>query len=123
MKVTQAHRDRMAKLKFADIYPLYLAKVEKKGRSKDELDTVLSWLTGFSDDELAELAESDVDFEGFFEKAKIHENVDLITGLICGYRIEEIDDELVRKSRYMDKLVDELSKGRSLDKILRQRKK
>ncbi len=121
MKVTQAHRDRMAKLKFADIYPLYLAKIEKKGRSKDELDTVLSWLTGFSADELAELAESDVDFERFFEKAKIHENADLITGVICGYRVEEIEDELVRKGRYMDKLVDELARGKKMESILRNR--
>lgn len=123
MKVTAEHNERVAKMIFSSIYPLYLNKVEKKGRTKEELDQVLEWLTGFDKDKLQELIDSNVTIETFFQKAKIHPNAHLIKGVICGYRIEEIDNELTRQARYMDKLVDELAKGRKMEKILREEKK
>ena len=111
--------ERIAKITFASVYPMYLAKVEKKGRTKDELHQVIKWLTGFDNKKLQELIEKKVTFESFFQNAKINPNAHLITGVICGYRVEEINNPLTQKVRYMDKLVDELAKGRKMEKILR----
>lgn len=109
------------KMLFSSVYPLYLQKVERKGRTKEELDAVIFWLTGYSDTTLQKQIELKVDFEAFFAKAPAYNiNAAKITGLICGYRVEEIADPLVQKVRYLDKLVDELAKGKSLDKILRK---
>ena len=119
MKVTPEHNQRIAKLTFASVYPHYLNKIEKKGRTKAELHQVISWLTGFNDNDLKALIESKATFKEFFEKAKVHPNAHLIKGVICGYRIEEIDNELTRNTRYLDKLIDELAKGRKMEKILR----
>ncbi len=104
---------------FAAVYPAYLAKVEKKGRTKDELDIVIMWLTGYDKMELQSLIKKNVTFETFFQNSSLNPNAQLITGLICGYRVEEIDDPLIQKIRYLDKLVDELAKGRKMEKILR----
>jgi hypothetical protein len=104
---------------FASVYPLYLKKVEKKGRTKKELNEVIEWLTGFDDKKIHQLIEEKVSFDSFFQKARLNPNAHLITGVICGYRIEEIEDPLTRKVRYLDKLVDELAKGRKMEKILR----
>ena len=104
---------------FARVYPLYLTKVEKKGRTKDELDQVITWLTGFSAVELQAQIDEQKTFTEFFDAARLHANAPLITGVICGVRIEDIEDPLMQKIRYMDKLVDELAKGRPLEKILR----
>ena len=120
MKTTPEHDERIAKLTFAGVYPHYITKVEKKGRTKEELHQVIEWLTGFDDKNLAELIEEKVTFETFFRKAKLNPNAQLITGVICGYRIEEIETPLTKQARYLDKLVDELAKGRKLEKILRQ---
>lgn len=119
MKVTEEHNQRIAKMQFASVYPHYVTKVEKKGRTREELHTVIQWLTGFDDQKLQELIEEKVTFKGFFERAELNPNASLITGVICGYRIEEIDNELTRKARYMDKVVDELAKGRKIEKICR----
>lgn len=119
MKVTPEHNARVAQLVFADIYPLYVTKVEKKGRTREELHAVIRWLTGFSDSDLKNLIDENVTFETFFERATLHPNAHLIKGVICGYRIEDIDNPLTQKSRYLDKLVDELAKGRKMEKILR----
>ena len=113
------HDQRVAKMIFASVYPLYLAKVEKKGRTKQELHQVIEWLTGFNDRDLQNLIEKKVTFETFFEKATLNPNAHLITGVICGYRVEEIENPLTQKARYLDKLVDELAKGRKMEKILR----
>ena len=104
---------------FASVYPLYLTKVEKKGRTKEELHQVIQWLTGFDDKQLQNLIKENVTFESFFRNASLNPNASLITGSICGYRVEEIEDPLTRKVRYLDKLVDELAKGRKMEKILR----
>jgi hypothetical protein len=109
----------MAKMTFASVYPLYLAKVEKKGRTKDELHQVIEWLTGFDNKKLQQLIKENVTFETFFQKASVNPNAKFITGVICGYRIEEIENPLTKQVRYLDKLVDELAKGRSMEKILR----
>ena len=113
------HDERFAKMTFAMVYPLYLAKVEKKGRTKEELLQVIEWLTGFDEMKLQELLEEKVTFEIFFQKATINPNASLITGLICGYRVEEIENKLTQQVRQLDKLVDELAKGRKMEKILR----
>ena len=113
------HNERIAKMTFASVYPLYLAKVEKKGRTKEELTRVIEWLTGFNDKKLQELIKENVTFESFFQHASLNINAHLITGVICGYRVEEIEDPLMKKVRYLDKLVDELAKGRKMEKILR----
>lgn len=110
---------RIAKMTFASVYPMYLAKVEKKGRTKEELHQVLTWLTGFNNKKLNELMKENVTFETFFQQASINPNAHLITGIICGYRVEEIKDPLTQQVRYLDKLVDELAKGRKMEKILR----
>ena len=106
---------------FAAVYPLYILKAEKKGRTKEEVDEVIFWLTGYNKTSLAKLIAQQTDFENFFGEApRLNPNASKITGMICGYRIEEIEDELMRKIRYMDKLVDELAKGRPMEKILRK---
>jgi hypothetical protein len=119
MNTTEIHNERMAKMTFSSVYPLYLAKVEKKGRTKEELHQVVEWLTGFDNEKLKELMEKKATFETFFQEASLNPNAQLITGLICGYRIEEIENPLTQQVRYLDKLVDELAKGRKMDKILR----
>jgi hypothetical protein len=119
MEITPEHNERMAKMTFASVYPLYIAKVEKKGRTKDELHQVIEWLTGFDENKLKELIEEKVTFDTFFKKANLNSNANLITGVICGYRIEEIENLLTKQVRYLDKLVDELAKGRKMEKILR----
>jgi len=120
MKVTDEHNARIANMVFADVYPLYIAKVERKGRTKNELKHVICWLTGFTDIKLQKLIDDKVTIETFFNEANIHPNAHLITGMICGYRIEDIDNSLTQQARYLDKLVDELAKGRKMEKILRR---
>lgn len=120
MATTPEHDARVAKLIFASVYPHYVNKVEKKGRTKGELHQVMEWLTGFDDKKLQELIDRKVTFETFFTEAKLNPNAHLITGVICGYRIEEIETPLTRQARYLDKLVDELAKGRKMEKILRK---
>jgi len=119
LKSTSHHDERIAKMIFASVYPHYLTKIEKKGRTKKELHQVIEWLTGFDEKKLLELIESKVTFETFFQNATIHPNAQLITGFICGYRVEEIENTITRQTRYLDKLVDELAKGRKMEKILR----
>ncbi len=109
----------MAKMTFAAVYPHYIRKVESKGRTKEELHQVIQWLTDFDEKMLQELIEEKASFEAFFEKANLNPNSNLIKGLICGYRIEEIENPITRQVRYLDKLVDELAKGRKMEKILR----
>lgn len=110
---------RIAKMTFASVYPLYLAKVEKKGRTKEELNRVIEWLTGYDSKKLQVLIKENTTFETFFQLASVNPNAHLITGVICGYRVEEIEDPLMQKVRYLDKLVDELAKGWKMEKILR----
>ncbi len=116
---TPEHNERMAKMTFASVYPHYVAKVEKKGRTKEELHEVITWLTGFDDKKIQTLIDEKVTFEQFFAQAKLHPNAELITGTICGYKIQEIDNPLTKQVRYLDKLVDELAKGKKMEKILR----
>jgi hypothetical protein len=122
MKVTPEHNERIAKMTFASVYPHYVTKVEKKGRTKQELHQVIEWLTGYDEQQLEGLINEKATFETFFQKAELNPNAHLIKGVICGYRIEEIDNALTRQVRYLDKLVDELAKGRKMEKILRQEK-
>lgn len=119
MKPTAEHNDRIAKLTFALVYPHYIAKIERKGKTKEELQQVIEWLTGFTVENLHELIKESATFEEFFKKAKLNPNAHLITGTICGYRIEEIENPLTQKVRYLDKLVDELANGKKMEKILR----
>ena len=119
MKTTPEHNERVANMTFSSVFPHYLTKVEKKGRTKEELHQVIEWLTGFDENKLQELVDEKVTFKTFFQKAKLNPNAHLITGVICGYRIEEIENTLTQQVRYLDKLVDELAKGRKLNKILR----
>lgn len=119
MNVTAEHNERIAKMIFASVYPHYVTKVEKKGRTKKELHEVIEWLTGFDEKKLQQQIDEKVTFETFFQLAKLHPNAHLITGVICGYRIEEIDNPLTKQTRYLDKLVDELAKGKKMEKILR----
>lgn len=111
---------RIFTMSFASVYPHYVAKVEKKGRTRAELDEVIRWLTGFDEAALAEHIASRTTFEDFFAHANLHPNASLITGLVCGVRVEAVEDPLMRKIRYLDKLVDELAKGKAMDKILRK---
>lgn len=120
MKPTPQHNERIAKMTFSSVYPHYITKVESKGRTVEELHQVIEWLTGFNAKKLQELVDEKVTFETFFENAKLNPNAHLITGVICGYRIEEIENPLTKQARYLDKLVDELAKGRKMEKILRQ---
>ena len=123
MKVTAEHNDRIAKMKFFSVYPHYVTKVESKGRTKDELHQVIEWLTGFDENKIQKLIDEKVTFEIFFQQADLNPNAHLIKGVICGYRIEEIDNSLTRQARYLDKLIDELARGRKMEKILREEKK
>ena len=119
MQTTPEHNERFAKMTFASVYPLYLAKVERKGRTKAELHQVIQWLTGFNDISLRQLIDENVTFKTFFERASLNPKSELITGTICGYKIEEIENPLTKQVRYLDKLVDELAKGKKMEKILR----
>ena len=114
------HNARMAKMTFAIVYPHYVNKVEKKGRSKEDLHQVIYWLTGFNEEKMNQLIRDNVTFEEFFQQATLHANAHLITGMICGYKIEDIENPLTQKVRFLDKLVYELAKGRKMEKILRQ---
>ena len=120
MKTTPEHDARMANMKFGSVYPHYVNKVEKKGRTKEELHQVIEWLTGFDEKRLNELIDDKVTFETFFANAKLNPNAHLIKGVICGYRIEEIETPLTKQVRYLDKLVEELARGRKMEKILRE---
>ena len=119
MKTTPEHDEKIAKITFSSVYPHYITKVEKKGRTKEELHQVIEWLTSFNIEKVNELIDRKVTFKTFFEEATLNPNSDLITGVICGYRIEEIETPLTKQVRYLDKLVDELAKGRKMEKILR----
>lgn len=119
MKSTSNHDERIAKMTFSSVYPHYVAKVEKKDRTQEELHQVIKWLTGFNEKKLQQLIKAKVTFEQFFEQATLNPNAHLITGVICGYRVEEIENQLTQQARYLDKLVDELAKGRPMEKILR----
>lgn len=119
MSSTASHDDKIAKMSFAGVYPHYVNKVEKKGRTVEELHEVIQWLTGYNEKQLQKHIQDKSSFETFFAKAKLHPNARLITGLICGYRVEEIENPLTQQVRYLDKLVDELAKGKKMDKILR----
>lgn len=119
MEVTTAQIERVAKMSFASVYPHYINKVEKKGRTIAELHQVIEWLTGYNEKTIEKLIAEKVNFETFFQKAKMHPNAHLITGVICGYRIEEIENPLIKQVRYLDKLVDELAKGKKMENILR----
>ena len=120
MKNSNTANERVARMTFASVYPMYVAKVEKKGRSKEELHQVIEWLTGYDDKKLEKLIKENVTFETFFQHASLNPNAHLITGVICGYRVEDIEDPFMQKVRYLDKLVDELAKGKAMDKILRK---
>lgn len=122
MKVTAEHNARIAKMTFASVYPHYVTKVEKKGRTKEELHQVIEWLTGFNEEKIQAFIDEKATFKTFFQNAELNPNVHLIKGVICGYRIEEIDNTLTQQVRYLDKLVDELTKGRKMEKILREEK-
>ena len=125
MKVTAEKNEKVANMVFASIYPLYWNRLEKKGRTKEEFHQVLEWFTGFDEKKLEELIEEKVTFGTFFQRAKIHPNAHMIKGVVCGYRIEEIEDEfeVYKQCRQMEKLIDELAKGRKMEKILRKEKK
>ncbi len=122
MKVTSEKNEKVAKMIFASIYPLYLDRLVKNGRTEEELNQVIEWLTGFNEVKLQSLIEEKVTFRTFFQRARIHPNAHLIKGVVCGYRIEEIEDEfeLYKQCRRMEKLIDELARGRKMEKILRQ---
>src|SRR6478672_11277259 len=114
------NKERIYALVFASVYPLYIKKVERKGRTKEEVDTIIFWLTGYDKKTLKKQIDGNIDFETFFDQApKMNKNASLITGVICGYRVEDIKDKLVQQVRYLDKLIDELAKGRPMEKILR----
>ncbi len=119
MKTTPEHNKKIAKLTFAAVYPHYIKKVETKGRTKEELHQVIEWLTGFDEERLQQIITEKLTFELFFQQALLNPNANQITGVICGYRVEEIENPLTQKIRYLDKLIDELSKGRKIEKILR----
>jgi len=119
MEVTTAQIERVAKMSFASVYPHYINKVEKKGRTIAELQQVIEWLTGYNEKAIEKIISEKVNFETFFQQARLHPNAHLITGVICGYRIEEIENPLIKQVRYLDKLVDELAKGKKMEKILR----
>lgn len=119
MKTTPEHNERIAKMTFASVYPHYVTKVEKKGRTSEELHQVIEWLTGFDKVQIQKLIDEKATFESFFDKAKLNANAHLIKGVICGYRVEELKNPLTQQVRYLDKLIDELAKGRKMEKILR----
>jgi hypothetical protein len=112
---------RVYRMTFASVYPLYIQKAERKGRTKEEVDTIIHWLTGYDQQLLQEVIEKKTDFENFFNNAPtMNPNVSKITGVICGYRVEEIEDKIMQQVRYLDKLIDELAKGKAMEKILRK---
>lgn len=111
---------RIYKMSFAGVYPHYVAKAEKKGRTNEEVDAIIFWLTGYNRQALLQIIDNKVDFETFFAQATINPNASKITGVICGYRVEDIEDTLMQQIRYLDKLIDELAKGRKMEKILRE---
>lgn len=119
MNVTAEHNEKIAKMTFTSVYPHYVTKVEKKGRTVEELHEVIKWLTGFCEEQLQKFIHEKITFKDFFDQANLHPNAHLITGIICGYRIEEIEYPLTKQVRYLDKLVDELAKGKKMEKILR----
>jgi hypothetical protein len=119
MKTTPEHDARLANMTFASVYPHYISKVERKGRTKEELHQVIEWLTGYDPKQLQELVDEKATFEVFFQRASLNPNAHLITGVICGYRIEEIENPITKQTRYLDKLVDELAQGKKMEKILR----
>lgn len=119
MTTTPEHDQRIAEMKFFSVYPHYVDKVEKKGRTKEELHKVIEWLTGFDDEAIQKMIDDKVTFKTFFEKATLHPNAVFIKGVICGYRIEDIETPLTKQARYLDKLIDELARGRKMEKILR----
>jgi hypothetical protein len=114
-----SHDEKIANMIFASVYPYYVAKVEKKGKTVEELHTVITWLTGFTEDQIQDQIARKTTFETFFEEATLHPNATLIKGVICGYRVEEIENPLTQKARYLDKLIDELAKGKKMESILR----
>lgn len=116
---TPEHDQRIAEMTFSSVYPHYVSKVEKKGRTKEELHEVITWLTGFDDQKIAKLIKDKVTFAEFFEQATLNPNASLIKGVICGYRVEDIETPLTRQARYLDKLVDELARGKKMEMILR----
>lgn len=120
MKTTPEHDQRMAKIVFASVYPYYVKKVESKGRTVQELHQVIEWLTGYDEKKLQELINEKVTIENFYQRATLNPNAHLITGVICGYRVEEIENPITRQARYLDKLIDELAKGKKMEKILRE---
>lgn len=112
---------RVYRMSFASVYPLYVTKAERKGRTKEEVDTIIFWLTGYNEKQLKKIIDNKTDFETFFAEApQMNPNVSKITGVICGYRVEDIEDPVMQKVRYLDKLIDELAKGRKMEKILRE---
>lgn len=119
MKPSASQDDRIAAMTFSSVYPHYVAKVEKKGRTREELHRVISWLTGYDDQQIQRHIDAKTTFDAFFKQATIHPNARLITGTICGYRVEEIANPLTQQVRYLDKLVDELAKGKAMEKVLR----
>ncbi|MCB9135897.1 MAG: DUF2200 domain-containing protein [Anaerolineales bacterium] len=119
MNTSDKHNQRIANMTFASVYPMYVQKVEKKGRTVEELHQVIEWLTDFDQEKLQELIQENATFETFFQHASLNPNARLITGVICGYRVEEIENPLTQQVRYLDKLVDELAKGKAMEKILR----
>ena len=119
MKTTPEHNQKIAQMTFASVYPHYVNKVERKNRTREELHQVIQWLTGFDDTKIQQLIDEKVSFKTFFERASLNPKATLITGTICGYKIEEIENPLTKQVRYLDKLVDELAKGKKMEKILR----
>jgi hypothetical protein len=117
---TDKNNSRVFKMSFASVYPHYVKKIESKGRTKEELHQVIFWLTGYNEKSFQKILEDNTDFETFFKKAKLNKNASLITGVICGYRVEDIEDPLMQKIRYLDKIIDELAKGKTMEKILRK---
>lgn len=120
MNKATANMSRVFRMSFASVYPLYIEKAQKKGRTKAEVDAIISWLTGYNEKTLQQHIDQKTDFETFFKQAKINPHASKITGVICGYRVEEIEDKLMQKIRYLDKLIDELAKGKAMEKILRK---
>ena len=120
MTTSDKHNERIANMTFASVYPHYVNKIKKKGRTVQELHQIIEWLTGYDELKIQEAINNKDSFEIFFENAKLNPNANLIKGMICGYRIEEIDNTLTRQVRYLDKLIDELARGRKMEKILRK---
>ena len=119
MQSTSHHDERIANMSFATVYPLYVTKVERKGRTKGELHEVIQWLTGYTEQDIEKIIQEKLSFQAFFDQAQLHPNASLIKGVICGYRVEEITNPLTQQVRYLDKLVDELANGKKMAKILR----